>query len=253
MGKIKLFIQNEIKDYKILINSVPTAVFSIFVIAVFCMNLMANKSILLPVDWLALDCGIVVSWFVFLMLDVLTKHFGYKASTKLSIFATIINLGICFVFYIVSVIPGVWAKSDVLGSQDIINTALDLTFGGTWYIILGSVVAFLVSSFINNFSNHFIGKLFLKNPDGLIAYMSRSYISTVLAQFFDNFLFTLIVSRNFFGWSLEQCITCSVFGMIVELICEIVFSLYGYRICERWKKNNVGYEYLSYKEKRDKI
>ena len=56
------------------------------------MNILANKSINLGVSWLALDCGIIVSWVTFLIMDVIVKHFGPKAATEISILAIIINL-----------------------------------------------------------------------------------------------------------------------------------------------------------------
>ncbi len=239
-------IKRSITELRLLIKSVPTVIFALFVIAVFCMNLMANKSIALPFDWLALDCGLVVSWFVFLVLDVMTKHFGPKAATQLSIFATLLNLVLCFVFFIVSIIPGTWGESYVEGSEAVINAALNNTFGGTWYIIFGSTVAFLISSFANNCLNAFVGKAFKKNPDGMAAYLIRSYVSTAAAQFTDNFVFSLLVSRAFFGWSLTQCVTCALLGMVAELISEMLFSLFGYRICEGWRKNKIGEEYLCY-------
>ena len=68
------------------------------------MNLLANKTIL-QLDWIALDAGIVISWLSFMSMDVITKHFGPKASTKVSIFATFINVLVCFVFWVVSIIP----------------------------------------------------------------------------------------------------------------------------------------------------
>ena len=237
-------ISKAIAEFRLLMESVPTVTFTLFVIAVFSMNLMANKSITVPFEWLAIDCGIVVSWFVFLVLDILTKHFGPKAATQLSIFATVLNLVICFIFFIVSIIPGAWGASYVSGSENIINTALNNTFGGTWYIILGSAVAFMMAAFVNNFINFFVGKAFKRNPDGIIAYLCRSYVSTVFAQFTDNFLFSMLVSRVFFGWTLTQCITCSILGMVVELLYEVIFSFFGYRICKKWRKNEVGKEYL---------
>lgn len=210
------------------------------------MNLLANKSINLPVDWLALDCGIIVSWFAFLTMDIITKHFGPKASTQISIFAIIINLLFCLIMFIGSIIPGVWGESFVEGSENIINTALNHTFGGTWYIILGSTIAFVISSIINNFSNWGIGKIFKKNPDGLPCYIARTYISTSIGQFIDNLIFALIVSLVFFGWSFVQCVTCALTGMIIELLCEVIFSFFGYKICNKWKNNHVGQEYLDY-------
>lgn len=210
------------------------------------MNLMANKSIALPYDFLALDCGMLISWFAFLAMDIVTKHFGPRAATQLSLFATLANLLFCGIFYLVSIIPGNWGESYVVGSGGIINKALDKTFGGTWYIILGSAVAFTVSAAVNNFVNFAVGKAFTKNENSLTAFLTRSYVSTAIGQFTDNFLFAFIVSRTFFGWSILQCITCSLMGMVVELICEAVFSVFGYKVSEKWRQNGVGKEYLCY-------
>ena len=206
------------------------------------MNLLANKSIATGSELLVLDCGMLISWAAFLVLDVLTKHFGPRAATLLSVFATAVNLAMCLVFFIASLIPGVWGEASGDYSQ-MINDALDNTFGGSWYVIFGSAVAFLASSLLNNFTNHLVGKA-LKRKDGLLTFSIRAYVSTAIAQFADNFVFSLIVSRVFFGWSLSQCAICALLGMAIELVCEGVFAVFGYRICEKWQKNKVGEEYL---------
>lgn len=238
-------IKSEFHQFRLLLKSIPALVTVIFVMSVFAMNLLANKSISLPVDWLALDCGIIVSWFAFLTMDMVTKHFGPKAATELSVFAIAINLIFCLLLFIGSVIPGMWGESFVENGNSI-NIALDNTFGGTWYVLLGSTTAFIVSSVVNNFSNWGIGRIFRKNPDGKAAYFLRSYVSTAIGQFVDNMLFALIVSHIFFGWTFFQCVTCSLTGMLVELICEVLFSYFGYAACRRWKKENVGEEYFNY-------
>ena len=212
------------------------------------MSLLANKSISIPVDWLALDCGIIVSWFAFFTMDVITKHFGPKAATEFTVLAIVVNLFFCLLLFLGSLIPGVWGESYVDGSEDIINGALNATFGGTWYVVFGSTAAFLVSAIVNNLTNFGIGRLFKKNPDGLGAYVARAYVSTAIGQFVDNLTFALLVSHFFFGWSLLQCVTCAVTGMIVELLCEGIFFYPGYAITRRWKKNGVGEEYFLLKE-----
>ena len=53
-------IKKEFAEFTVLLRSVPGALTAFFVLSVFAMNLLANKSINLPVDWLALDCGILV-------------------------------------------------------------------------------------------------------------------------------------------------------------------------------------------------
>lgn len=241
-------IKREIYEIKILLRSVPSTILTLFAVSVIAMNLLANKSVNLPVDWLALDCGIIVSWVAFLSMDIITKHFGPKAATQVSIVAVLFNLMICIIFFIAGSIPGIWGESYVEGSETIINSALDHTFSGTWYVLLGSTTAFIISAVVNNFLNYLIGKLINKNSDSFLVYAVRTYISTAVGQFADNLVFALIVSHIFFGWSMLQCITCSVTGMIVELLCEVIFSPIGFSVCKKWKKDNVGKEYFELKK-----
>ena len=249
---LKLRLKNEFTEFRLLLAAVPTIVTVIFIISVVAMNLLANKSVNLPIGWLALDCGIIVSWFAFLTMDTVTKHFGPKAANELTVLAITVNLALCLLFFIASVIPGTWGESYVTGSEDIINGALNSTFGGTWYVLLGSTVAFAASAVINNFINFGIGKA-IKNKDGLPAYILRAYVSTAVAQFADNMIFALIVSHFFFGWSILQCVTCAVTGMLVELILEAAFTPLGYRISNGWKKNNVGEKYFEFRRRGEEI
>ncbi len=54
-------IQREFQEFVILLKSVPSVLLSLFILSIVLMNLLANKSIDIPLDWLALDCGIIVS------------------------------------------------------------------------------------------------------------------------------------------------------------------------------------------------
>lgn len=239
------YIKNEVEDLKVLLRSVPSIVMALFTVSVILMNLLANKEIYTGVSWLALDCGLIVSWLSFLSMDMLTKRFGAKASVKLSIVASAVNLLVCGILFAVSKIPGNWAEFYTYGIDEV-NFALDSTIGGTWYILLGSTLAFLVASIFNSVLNVSIGKLFRK--DTFTAYAVRSYVSTAIGQFVDNMVFSLVVSHVFFGWTLIQCITCSLTGCIVELLCEIVFSPIGYRVCKKWETLDVGKAYFDFKK-----
>ena len=232
-------------ETKILLRSIPATAVTLFAVSVVCMNLLANKT-LLQLDWIALDAGILVSWLSFMCMDIITKHFGPKASTIISIHAVAINLLTCLIFFVASVIPST--------ADD--YTAFDGIFGGTWFVLLGSTIAFLASAAINNVLNHLIGKQFSKNPDGKLAYAMRTYISTFIGQFLDNFIFSVIVFVFFapifwdgFCWTVLQCATCALTGALVELILEIVFSPIGYRITQKWRDGNVGNEYFEYVER----
>lgn len=219
-------------EFRSLLQTVPPVLITLMVLSVVGMNLLANKSIDTGLDWLALDCGIIFSWLIFLTMDILTHCYGPRAATMMSVAALGLNLFMALMFFIASLIPGVWGESFVEGSESVINAALDNTFAGTWYIILGSSVAFICSAFINNFLNYGIGKL-LKKEGGFGAFALRSYVSTFIGQLADNLIFALIVSRVFFGWSWLQCFTCALTGAVMELLFEIVFSPAGYRLSRR--------------------
>lgn len=242
MNSIKNYVMNEKNETEVLLRCIPASIVALFVVSVICMNLLANKT-LLQLDWIALDGGILISWLSFMCMDVITKHFGPKASNKISLLAVMINLLTCVIFFVASIIPS--------NAND--YSSFNSIFGGTWFILLGSTVAFLSSALINNFLNWSIGKMFVKKPDGKLAFAMQSYISTFVAQFLDNFIFSVIVFVGFapifwdgFCWSVLQCIMCALTGAIAELIMEIAFSPFGYRIVTKWRKNEVGKEYIEY-------
>ena len=225
-------MKKTVREFRGLVQTVPPLLVSLMILSVVGMNLLANKSIDTGVDWLALDCGILFSWLTFLSMDVLTHNYGPRAATMLSLVALALNLLMALVFFVASRIPGVWGESFVDGSEAIINSALDNTFGGTWYVILGSSVAFACSAVLNNFLNYGIGKL-LRQNESFGSFAVRSYVSTFLGQFADNLIFALLVSRIFFGWTTVQCLTCALTGAVLELLFEVFFSPLGYRMSRR--------------------
>ena len=232
-------------ETKILLRSIPATVVTLFAVSVVCMNLLANKTIFMR-EWIAIDAGILISWLSFMCMDIITKHFGPRASNRVSVLASGINLLTCLIFFAASIIPS--------NAGDF--SAFDGIFGGTWFVLLGSTVAFLTSAAINNMLNYAIGRAFLKNPDGRLAYAMRAYVSTFIGQFIDNFIFSIIVFVFFapifwdgFCWTPLQCATCALTGAVAELIMEIVFSPVGYRITKKWRSENIGREYFDYIER----
>lgn len=240
-SSIGRWIERERKETAMLLRCIPATVVTLFVVSVICMNLLANKT-LVQTEWIALDGGILISWLSFMCMDIITKYFGPKASNKIAILASAINLLTCLIFYIASIIPS--------NADD--YTTLNGILGGTWFILLGSTIAFLTSAAINNFLNWRIGKAFVNNPDGKLAFATQSYLSTFVGQFMDNLIFSVIVFVFFapifwdgFHWTILQCVMCSLTGAVAELLMEIIISPFGYRILSNWKRLGIGQEYLA--------
>ena len=102
--------------------------------------------------------------------------------------------------------------------------------------------------------------MFRSSPDGKTAYVVRTYVSTFIGQFLDNLIFSVIVFVFFapifwdgFCWTVLQCVMCALTGAVAELIMEIIFSPFGYKIVSSWNRNSVGKEYLDYMLERGKI
>ena len=241
-GKMGSVIKRAFESYRLLLKSIPWWVTLPFVMSVVFMNLFANKVIFRYGNFLAADGGLLISWIPFLTMDMVVKRFGPKAATKMNIFAMLVNLLCIGVFSAVVAIPGDG------GDYSAFNGA----FGSTWFIILGSSIAFVVSGVVNNFSNFAIGKLFKKNPSGKLAYVSRTYVSTFLGQFVDNVIFAVIVFvvfgpmywEGFEPFTAGLCFGTGVVGAVLELLMEVLFSPIGYKVCNKWQEQGVGKEYI---------
>lgn len=238
-------LRQEGKKTALLLRCVPSPVVALFTVGVVCMNLLANKT-LVQTDYLALDGGILLSWLAFLCMDMITRHFGAGAANRITFFAAGVNWLTSLIFFIAGSIPS--------SADD--YSALDGILRGTWFILLSSTIAFLVSGVINNLLNAAIGRLFRKNPNGKLAFAARSYFSTFIGQFADNLLFALLVFRLFapifwdgFSWTIPQCLMCALTGAVAELLMEVLFSPIGYRVTKRWQELGVGKEYFDFIKK----
>lgn len=240
MSKIKTIIVNEVKDYKLLLRNAPTVTMIFFVLSVVFMNIFAGKE-LLNINYLALDCGFLLSWMSFLCMDMLTKRYGAKAAIKLSFFAVAVNLICCGIFFVMSKVGNHWSEFYSTGSE-LSDAALNNTFGGTWYVLVGSMTAFAIAAIVNAVINVGIGKLIKRK--NFFEYAIRSYVSTAFGQFVDNFVFASLVSVVFFGWTWTQVVFCSLVGAGMELLSEVIFSPLGFKVCKRWEAEKVGNQYI---------
>jgi hypothetical protein len=132
-------------------------------------------------------------------------------------------------------------------TAEYVNAGLNATFGGAWYVVLGSSIAMAASAVVNSSVNAYLGKI--ADKGGYKGFAIRSFTSTALGQFVDNFVFSALVSHVFFGWNWTQVIICSITSMIIELALEAIFSPVGYKVSKEWENKGVGKEYLGFIQK----
>lgn len=235
----------DFQDWKMLLRSIPGLVTALSVMSVTIMNLMASKVIVM-LPWVGITGGLLLSWLPFLTGDMVVKTYGAKAATKLTILGFLVNLFCVGLFQLVASIQ--------VGGDPSSYVAFNAVFTQTWQIFVASSIAFIVSGVVNNFTNAGIGTFFRKNPDGKTAYMCRTYISTMVGQFVDNFIFAGLAFMVFFrlsigttlGYTWTSVIGTSILAALLELVMEMIFSPAGYRICQKWRQEEVGADYLAY-------
>ena len=232
------------REYTILLRSIPSTVIALFVLSVVLMNLLAGRE-LYRSDYFCLNTGLALSWISFLCMDCICKRFGAKASSRIAVLAIVINMACAVIFWLLMLTPGKWAafysSSDPeVGGQ--ISAGIDSTFAGAWYVVIGSSVAMFVSSVVNSLLNQFIGRR--ADKGNYRGFAARSLVSTCIAQFTDNFVFSAMVSFVFFGWTWTQVIICSFTSMLIELGLEAIFSPLGFKISKKWEQENVGQQYM---------
>ncbi|MCR5151084.1 MAG: queuosine precursor transporter [Clostridiales bacterium] len=242
----------DLTDLKMLLRSIPGPVTMLLVMSTITMNLAANKIIwsgliINGVPFVSITGGIFLSWIIFLLMDIVTKTFGTKAAIKLTVTAAVINaFAVCFL----ACIAAFPAKYPFEGASSVFDTLFGfkaLAAPQPWQILVSSTVAYIVSGVINAVVHGALGKLFKKNPDGKTAFYVRSYTSTIIGQFADNFVFAALAFKVFAPFYTYSTITgIALAGALLELVCEVVFSPVGYRICSKWQSDGVGRDYLEY-------
>ena len=230
------WLRQELEMLRSLLRSIPRSVTILFVCAVVAMNYLARFT-LVSLPLIAITGGILVSWVVFLIMDVVVKHFGSSAANLLSILAIAVNL-VCTILYS---LVGRFAN----------HPELDALIGGQWSVLLASTIAYVVSVLANSSINVGIGRKIRLDPNGAAAFAVRSFGSTLLSQITDNFLFVFLAFVVFplipgalqVRWTVVQCLGSSVAGALLELATEMAFSPIGYRLLRSWQEREVGREY----------
>ena len=237
-------LRSTIEEYKVLLRSVPSMVIAVFILSVVLMNLLAGRE-LYRSDYLSLNTGLALSWVSFLCMDCICKRFGARAATRISIVAIGVNMICAVIFWVLMKTPGQWAayySAGDPGTGQMITAGIDSTFAGAWYVVMGSSIAMLASSVVNSYLNHLVGE---RADNGRYSgFAARSLVSTCIAQFVDNFVFSALVSHVFFGWKWTQVIICSFTSMLIELGLEAIFTPVGYRVSSTWEKEHVGENYI---------
>lgn len=250
MEKIKKWLSKDWNETKVLFKCLPTLPFAILCASLIAMNFLANKGIVPePVsNYFQADAGIIVSWVAFLAGDMLVKRFGAKAAIKVNLAAIGVQLFAIILFTLGSLLP--WGYPVEPGSFE---ATFDSIFRLSLWPLCAGTGAFIVATIIDSLLSKFVLTRF-KNRTTFKAYATASYVSTAVGQFVDNFTFGILFSvwQPWFT-NFNAIWLFSLAGMVVELICQAVFSPIGYKISRNWAKRGIGEEYIALVEEAQEV
>ncbi len=152
----------------------------VILVGIFITNAVVAELIggkLIQIGPFVMSMGIVPWPIVFITTDLINEYFGEKGVKKLSLITAAL-IAYAFVILLLAInIPAAKGISPVSDSQ------FFAVFGQSMWIIVGSIVAFLVSQLLDVSLFHY-----LKMKTGHKMLWLRSTGSTVISQLFDSFI-----------------------------------------------------------------
>jgi hypothetical protein len=153
--------------------------------------------------------GIILWPIVFILTDLINEHFGKDGVKKL----TYVTVGlISFAFIILTIAIKIPATT----FSPINNEVFKTVFGQSQWIIVGSIIAFLISQLVDVYTF-----LFFKKITGNKFIWLRATGSTLISQLVDTFVVQYIAFVLPSKWTLDEFITNASYGYTFKLIIAI--------------------------------
>lgn len=146
-----------------------------------------------------LTCGILLWPLEFVITDIVNEFYGPKVVRRISLTAVaLISYAFLMYFLAIGVPPAdFWIGSGKGAGIENMQTSFDAIFGQGMRIIVGSLVAFLVSQLVDVYIFHRI-----KKATGEKHIWLRATGSTVVSQFIDSYIVLFIAFSGVFSWQL---------------------------------------------------
>ena len=182
---------------------------------------------------LNLTAGVLLWPVVFVMTDVINEYYGRRGVKLLSNMAiALILFSFGMIYMAIHLSPaGFWPQSHLDGLMDgpareamaaevgNYNTAFKLIFGQGLWIIIGSLVAFLIGQIVDVAVFHKI-----KERTGESKVWLRATGSTLVSQFIDSFVVLFVAFYLGASWSLVMVLAIGLVNYIYKFSMAIILT-----------------------------
>jgi queuosine precursor transporter len=169
----------------------------------------------------SLTAGVLLWPVVFVMTDVINEYYGMRGVRFLSFLAAgLISFAFLVFFISIRLTPPEWwiASSQQKGVENM-QTAYRAILGQSNWIIVGSLVAFLIGQIVDVFTFHKIKRYTGENKVWL-----RATGSTLVSQFIDSYV--VLVIAFYFGanWSIQTVLAIGTVNYFYKFFMAIVMT-----------------------------
>ncbi len=171
-----------------------------------------------------LSAGVVIWPVVFLTTDVINEYFGKNGVRKISFLTAAFIAYIFFVIYLVTNLTPAqfWLdlnSRDPQGNYFNINYGFSMIFRQGLGIIIGSLIAFLISQLLDVFVFQRIRAF-----TGEKMVWLRATGSTLVSQLIDSFVVLWIAFFVFGNWNMDQIVSVGIINYIYKFSIAIILT-----------------------------
>lgn len=171
-----------------------------------------------------LTAGVIIWPVVFVTTDIINEYFGKQGVKKITLLTVILIL---YAFLVITIVTGLppaqfWIQlnnTDPQGNPFNIDFAFNSIYRQGLGIIIGSLVAFLVSQFLDATVFHWLRKY-----TGSKKIWLRATGSTLVSQLIDSLVVLFIAFYVFGNWSMELVLSVAAINYIYKFCVAILLT-----------------------------
>ena len=205
-----------------------------FVTVLLCANLIGPAKVakLGPVTF---GAGVLFFPISYIFGDVLTEVYGYARARKVIWAGFGAMLFVTLMSYVILHLPA----SPTEPFNTVLQPALELVFGGTWRIVIGSILAFWIGDFANSFV---MARMKVLTRGRWL--WTRTIGSTIVGQGIDSLVFYPIAFTGV--WSPATMAHVIAFNWAFKVSIEVLFTPLTY-LAVNWLKRAEQEDFYDFK------
>ena len=168
-----------------------------------------------------LTAGVLLWPVVFIMTDIINEYFGKKGVRFMSFTAAgLIAYAFLMVYFSIGLTPSdFWIQRTTPSGMLNMDLAFNTIFGQGLWIIVGSLIAFLVGQIVDVTTFHY-----LRSFTGSSKIWLRATGSTLISQFIDSFVVLFIAFYLGAGWDIKLVLAIGLVNYIYKFFVAVFLT-----------------------------